>query len=100
MLRRHMLALALCLAGSFVAGSLQAAQNSTGGLGNESSSCTTCRACNVNKKSGCGSSRLCTSECNRACTDCMVRGFSIIRFTSPKPYQPGAELPSSRMQPQ
>lgn len=99
MRRRHILALALCLAGVLVAGPLQAAPN-TGGTTTEPASCVQCRKCNVSKKDGCGNSRACTAECNRACTDCTVRGFSVIQFTTPKPYRPGAELPSSKMQPQ
>ncbi len=99
MLRRRTLAIAICLAAGLTLGPLQAAPN-TGGTTTEPSSCVQCRKCNVSKKDGCGDSRACTSECNRACTDCMVRGFSVIQFTTPKPYQPGAELPSSKMQSQ
>lgn len=99
MRRRHTLAFAFCLAGSFIAGPLQAAPN-TGGTTTEPTSCVQCRKCNVSKKDGCGNSRACTAECNRACTDCTVRGVSVIQFTTPKPYRPGTELPSSRMQPQ
>jgi hypothetical protein len=99
MRRRHTLALALCLAGSLIAGALQAAPN-TGGTTTEPTSCVQCRKCNVSKKDGCGNSRACTAECNRACTDCTVRGVSVIHFTTPKPYRPGTELPSSRMQSQ
>jgi hypothetical protein len=99
MRRRHILAIAIYLAAGLVVGPLQAAQN-TGGTTTEPSSCVQCRKCNISKKDGCGNSRACTAECNRACTDCTVRGLSVIQFTTPKPYRPGAELPSSKIQPQ
>lgn len=100
MVRRRILAIALCLAGSLAAGALEAAPKSTFGTTGEPASCAVCRACNVGKKSGCGNSSMCTAECNRACTDCAVRGFTVFQSGAPKANLPAEALPSTGVQPQ